>query len=143
MIWRSRRWWRISLGDSARRSAPLYRTWPPVGSMSRSSVRPAVVLPQPLSPTSPSVSPGPTWNEMSSTARTCATTRDRTPFFTGKYFLGFRTSISGPVMSAVHVAGHEVARTQLPKLGFDALALLDRHRAARMELAARREAERV
>src|SRR6185295_11055644 len=111
--------------------------------MRRSSERPAVVLPQPLSPTSPRVSPGATAKEMSSTARTCATTREKTPFFTGKYFFRFRTSISGAVMSVHHVAGHPVARTQLPELGFDGLALLDGDRAARVELAARGEAQGV
>src|SRR5262245_56609521 len=111
--------------------------------MSRSSDRPAVVFPQPLSPTSPSVSPGASWNEMSSTARTWATTLEKTPFLTGKYFFRFRTSISGPPMSVHHVAGHPVARTELPQLGFDGLAALDGHRAAGMELAARRKPERV
>src|SRR5688572_24252523 len=100
--------------------------------MRRRSERPAVVFPQPLSPTSPSVSPGARENEMSSTARTWATTREKTPFLTGKYFFRFRTSIRG-AMSAHHVAGHPVARTQLPELGFHALAPLDRQGAARVE----------
>src|SRR6185503_2966467 len=111
--------------------------------MSRRRERPAVVLPQPLSPTRPSVSPGASWNEMSSTARTWATTLERIPFFTGKYFFRFRTSINGPVMSVDHITGHEVARTQLPELGFDGLAPLDGHRAARMEFASRGKAQRV
>src|SRR6185295_435284 len=168
--------------------------------MRRRSERPAVVLPQPLSPTSPRVSPGATAKEMSSTARTWATTREKTPFFTGKYFFRARTSIKGGIRSSHvdqanpgyripdtgknrhppppppseggalgafprgrrdgdpssrdpgfgiryssshHVAGHPVARTELPELRFDALALLDGDRAAGMELAARGEAERV
>src|SRR6516162_114544 len=110
--------------------------------MRRRSDRPAVVFPQPLSPTSPRVSPGASANEMSSTARTWATTWEKTPFFTGKYFFRFRTSISG-AMSVHHVAGHPVARTQLPELGFDGLAALDGGGAARVELAALREAQRV
>src|SRR5688500_17595299 len=110
--------------------------------MSRKSDRPAAVFPHPDSPTRPSVSPGASEQVMSSTARTCATTREKTPFLTGKYFFRCLTSISG-AMSAHDVAGHPVARTQLPELGLDALALLDGHRAARMELAARGEAERV
>src|SRR2546426_5464002 len=65
--------------------------------MRRRSERPAVVFPQPLSPTSPSVSADATAKEMSSTARTWPTTREKTPFFTGKYFLRFRTSIKGGI----------------------------------------------
>ena len=51
-------------------SRPLYLTLPAVGSIRRSSARPAVVLPQPLSPTRPSTSPGCTLNDTPSTART-------------------------------------------------------------------------
>ncbi len=51
-------------------SSPSTMIVPAVGSSSFSSVRPAVDLPQPLSPTSPSVSPRSMWNEMPSTAWT-------------------------------------------------------------------------
>ena len=47
------------------------------GSISRRIALPAVDLPQPLSPTSPSVSPWPTLNEMPSTARTQPRTREK------------------------------------------------------------------
>ena len=69
---------------------------PSVGSSSRTSVRPSVDLPQPDSPTSPSVSPSRTAKLTSSTACTRATSRCRTPFRIGKYFLTWRTSRSGP-----------------------------------------------
>ncbi len=49
--------------------------------------RPVVVFPQPLSPTSPSTSPCCTENDTPSTARTCPTVRENSPFLIGKYFL--------------------------------------------------------
>ena len=49
-------------------SRPSSRTVPAVGSIRRSTARPTVVLPQPDSPTSPSVSPGPIVKLTSSTA---------------------------------------------------------------------------
>src|SRR5581483_2496157 len=55
--------------------------------------RPVVVLPQPDSPTRPSVSPRLTKKLTSSTALTLATVRwTRIPFVIGKYFLRFLTS---------------------------------------------------
>src|SRR5581483_2260767 len=56
-------------------------------------VRPTVVLPQPDSPTMPSVSPFLMEKLTSSTACTCATTRCITPARTGKYFFKFCTAI--------------------------------------------------
>jgi hypothetical protein len=50
--------------------APSKITCPAVGSSSRSNVRPTVVLPQPDSPTSPTVSPRKISNDNPSTART-------------------------------------------------------------------------
>ena len=49
-------------------SVPPTSIEPEVGSIRRSTARPAVVLPQPLSPTSPSVSPTPMAKLMPSTA---------------------------------------------------------------------------
>ncbi len=46
------------------------RISPPVGSIARRMHRDVVVFPQPLSPTSASVSPSLMWNDTSSTART-------------------------------------------------------------------------
>ena len=49
--------------------------------------RAVVVLPQPLSPTRPSVSPSAIEKLTSSTARTWPTTLRSMPFLIGKYFL--------------------------------------------------------
>src|SRR5258708_6883716 len=57
-------------------------------------VRPVVVLPQPDSPTRPSVSPLYTSKLMSSTALTAPTWRCSKPAVIGKYFLRPRTRIS-------------------------------------------------
>src|SRR5205085_7020625 len=54
--------------------------------------RPSVVLPQPLSPTRPTVSPGLMKRLTSSTARTKSLARLKTPCFTGKRTLRLRTS---------------------------------------------------
>src|ERR1700748_893341 len=51
-------------------SAPANVILPLVGRTSRTSARATVDLPQPDSPTSPSVSPASTWNDTPSTART-------------------------------------------------------------------------
>jgi hypothetical protein len=48
---------RISPGESRVRSVPSKTTSPDVGSISRSTERPMVVLPLPDSPTSPTTSP--------------------------------------------------------------------------------------
>ena len=58
---------------------------------------PVVVLPQPLSPTSPRVSPWLMVKETLSTAFTSATLRWKMiPDVTGKYIFRFFTSSSGP-----------------------------------------------
>ena len=68
----------------AKKSCPLYRTVPPVAGTSRSSVRPTVVFPHPLSPTNPSVRPAGTSKLTPSTAFTCPTVRDSRPRRIGK-----------------------------------------------------------
>src|SRR5829696_7515878 len=75
-------------------------------------VRPVVDLPQPDSPTSPSVSPAMMSNDTSSTAWTRATSREKRPPRMGKYFLRFLTFRSASAMGATSVkeAGHFVAR---------------------------------
>jgi hypothetical protein len=73
-------------------SWPSNFTLPAVGSISRRMQRPVVVLPQPLSPTSPSTSPSRTENDTPSTARTWPTVRDSSPLRIGKYFLRSVTS---------------------------------------------------
>ena len=90
---RSGRSWRAPKSSI---SCPRKITWPAVGSSSRTIVRPSVDLPQPDSPTSPSVSPSFTSKLTSSTACTRPTSRCRSPFRIGKYFLTWRTSIRGP-----------------------------------------------
>ncbi len=56
---------------------------PLVGSISFNTALPVVDLPQPLSPTSPSVSPAAIEKLTSSTACTCPVTRPNTPLRTG------------------------------------------------------------
>ena len=67
---------------------------PSVGSMARKISRPVVVLPQPDSPTRPSVSPWRMKKSTPSTARTCPTTRRSKPRWMGKCFFKLRTSSS-------------------------------------------------
>ena len=79
-------------------SRPLKMILPAVGSVSLISVRESVVLPQPDSPTSPSVSPA--WIERStpSTAWICPTVRLKIPARIGKYLTRFSTRrISSPL----------------------------------------------
>ncbi len=57
--------------------------------------RPAVVFPQPLSPTRPSTSPACDVERDPSTARTWPTVRENIPFLIGKYFFRSRTSRIG------------------------------------------------
>src|SRR4051794_11712489 len=64
------------------------------GVYARRTQRAVVVLPQPDSPTSASVSPAPTSNETSSTARISPTCLRRNPRLMGKNFLRFLTSSS-------------------------------------------------
>ena len=75
------------------RSTPSKRTVPAVGSTRRSTARPNVDLPQPDSPTRPSVVPRRTSRSMPSTARTWPTVRCRTmPERIGKWTSSPRTS---------------------------------------------------
>src|SRR6059036_3077007 len=83
------------------------QTSPEVGSMSRRIERPVVDLPQPDSPTRPSVSPGRISNDTSSTACTRATSREKRPPRIGKYFLRFLTRRSG-----VSAMGHPLHLVQ-------------------------------
>ena len=77
------------------RSPPSKRISPAVGSSSRSSVRPSVDLPQPDSPTRPSVSPRRTSRSTPSTAWTLADgALEEAAFRTGKYFLTARARTS-------------------------------------------------
>jgi len=79
----SRRYGRIARGSSASMRSPRHVIVPAVGSTSLSTVFPSVDLPQPLSPTRPSVSLSAIAKLASSTACTWAPVRPNTPLFTG------------------------------------------------------------
>ena len=91
--------WRSFLSrapDASVMSWPSKRIEPEVGSIRRSSRRAVVDLPQPDSPTRPSVSPFMTSKEMPSTACTAPTLRwMMMPLVSGKCLTRSRTSISG------------------------------------------------
>src|SRR5579864_6746625 len=76
-------------------SSPMNSMVPAVGSRRRIMVRPSVDLPQPDSPTSPTVSPFLMSRSTPSTARTCATVLWRTPDDTGNHVFSPRTDRSG------------------------------------------------
>src|SRR5215831_6734164 len=99
-------------------SLPQRWMLPAVGSISRSTERPTVDLPQPDSPTSPSVSPASIVKLTPSTAKTVPPTRCSSPRWIGKCFLRSRTSrtASGmvvPVKLARAPTGGPVAGTPL------------------------------
>ena len=73
----------------------LHAARPPVGSISRSTRRAVVDLPDPLSPTSPNVRPRSIVKLMPSTARTCPIVRRRIPLCTGNSIRRSLTSSSG------------------------------------------------
>src|SRR6267142_1530540 len=102
MICISRRRRRSCCEDRESRSMPSNRIVPVSGSIRRRTARPAVVLPQPDSPTRPNVSPLLISKLMSSTAFTWAATRARTPRRIGKYFLRFRTLKRGSRASGMN-----------------------------------------
>src|SRR5579885_109618 len=91
-------------------SVPPMRIEPAVGSMSRSTVRPTVDLPQPDSPTSPSVSPLRMLKLTPSTAKTAPAVRCSSPLRIGKCFLRSRTSSTAMPASAT-ATSIELART--------------------------------
>src|SRR5262245_55817538 len=75
---------------------PSNKISPDVGASSFMIIRPVVVLPQPDSPTRPTVSPAPMWKLMLSTARTApAGPRERKLWRTGKCLTRFLSWISG------------------------------------------------
>src|SRR5450756_2227341 len=76
-------------------SSPMNSIVPAVGSRRRIMVRPRVDLPQPDSPTRPTVSPFLMSRSTPSTARTCATVLWRTPEETGNHVFNPRTERSG------------------------------------------------
>src|SRR5262245_34737828 len=125
--------------------SPSNRILPDVGARSFMIIRPVVVLPQPDSPTSPTVSPRPMSKVMPSTARTAAAgPRARSPWRTGKCLTRFSTWISG---AGISVLGEEAADAPaVAVVGQRHVALLARRLglvAARGERAARRQARGV
>src|SRR5215469_9298035 len=160
IIWMSRRSSFSSAPDIGTRSTTLpsrvrYSTCPAVGSCARRIERETVVLPQPDSPTSPSVSPSPTVKLTSSTARTCPTTRRKNPLEIGKYFRSSLTSSSGGTFSAgrlvIPVQPRRDTRSSSPAAELQPVAVSGPPRAplgyhfvaARMERASRRAIERM
>src|SRR5918994_2402341 len=88
--WRSRRS-SISATFTQPRSLSWNQISPSVGGIARSIIRPVVVLPLPLSPTRPCVSPRLIARSTPSTARTLPTWRRISPRWIGKCFLRSRT----------------------------------------------------
>ncbi len=93
MICILRRILRSSPGLSDSRSTPSKRTEPLVASRSRIIARPMVLLPQPDSPTRPSVSPRRTWKVTPSTALTDSLVVLKMPARTWKWTLRSSTSM--------------------------------------------------
>src|SRR5690606_11726370 len=123
-------------------------TSPLVGSTSRRSVRPTAVLPQPLPPTRPRVSPSRTKKETSSTACTSATLRRSTPPITGKYFFRLRTSRrTSSRIGSLHLRVVQPTTDHVPLVGIEHRGRLvaDLHpvRAPLSETAALRHEARV
>ena len=96
MICIERRFSRSSAGRSRVMSSPSKMTLPAVGASSRISSRPRVDLPQPDSPTRPSVSPGSMRSATSSTARSgMVWRRSSPPLRIGKCLVSPAASTSG------------------------------------------------
>src|SRR6266542_1585613 len=88
IIWTCRRNWRSALPLTLVMSRPSNSTVPSVTGSRREMIRPRVDLPQPVSPTTPSVSPGNTSRSTPSTACTRPISRWKMmPWVIGKYFL--------------------------------------------------------
>ena len=124
MIWAPRRNLRKAGPSRSRIASPPMRTLPPLGSISRSSKRPAVDFPQPLSPTRPSVSPSPISKEMPSTARTCAVAppNQASRVLAAKTLRRSRASTRGPLMvqrPARPLDGKRPAGAPTPAAGAD------------------------
>src|SRR6185437_2852500 len=126
-------------------SWPSILMLPPVGSISRKMVRPTVDLPQPDSPTRPSVSPALIEKLTPSTANTVPAARCSSPLRIGKCFLRSLTSMTGASSMAVTEqflrapACRPMARPLLLIVGILAAAAILGIGAARREHAARRQ----
>src|SRR5690242_11613441 len=127
-------------------SLPEIRMLPAVGSIRRVTVRPTVVLPQPDSPTRPSVSPGLIVKLTPSTANTVLVVRWSRPLRIGKCFLRSRTSstalwsdIAIPVEFTRSPAGRPMARQLFFERRIFQAAAIVRVGAPRREHATRRQ----
>src|SRR6516162_2180712 len=137
MNWMARRCRHISRADRPVMSKPARRMTPAVGLISLTIMRAAVDLPQPDSPTMPSVSPARTAKEMPSTANTEPNRRPKMPRRTGKCLTRPSTSrtIAGSgmrvLLSALRMpAGREMAGHLLLQRWRGVTALLGGKRAA-------------
>src|SRR5260221_5349763 len=124
-------------------SWPLSLIVPAVGLIRRSTLRATVDLPQPLSPTRPSVSPAPIDRLTPSTAKTWPMVRRSRPFFTGKCFLRPLTSRTGTLDIGRRAfrmpAGGPMARPLFLVGWIERPTALVGERATRREGAARRQ----
>src|SRR5215510_15403073 len=120
---------------------------PAVGASAASTSFDVVVLPQPDSPTSPSVSPGPIVKLIPSTALTMPRGLPKSEPPTGKCFRRSRTASSGlstrgPLLERQPAARAAIAVETLLSRLLDA-AVLDRARAAGMKSASGREGREI
>src|SRR5262249_50257881 len=127
--------------DSADSSRPSKVTVPLVGSISRTRQRPRLVLPQPDSPTNPTVSPSPTSRLTPSTAFTCSCVYPSKPAGTGKYF--FRSRISSSAILRSDEARNAVVPLDLDQRRWLRRATCIGAHATVAEPAARRPIERA
>src|SRR5438093_794563 len=131
----------------------LKRTRPSLGASGRSRSRPNVVLPQPDSPTSATVSPRRITRSTPSTARTVAISRWRSPPFTGKCFfrpraasrISFRSRLGRATrhLLRVEMAGDSPIRPVGEELRLLDPAPIEGERTSRMEAAARRRRQQI
>src|SRR5690348_7852358 len=152
ITWMRRRIARSPRSSSAVRSTPSKRMRPLVGRSRCRMQRPVVVLPQPDSPTRPSVSPRRTVKLTPSTAFTAAAGAANMPPPTGKCLTRFSTSSSASLMRGFHrlrlaelgryPAGRSMTRRQRLERRCVAAAL-DAIGAARREGAAGRKTREV
>src|SRR5260221_12086949 len=112
MICASRRKTRNSLASSASRSRPSKRIRPASGSISRSTSRLTVDLPQPDSPTSASVLPASTLKLTPSTAFTKAVGRPNTERPATKCFTRFSTSSRAVMRPILRLVDRRVSHLQ-------------------------------
>src|SRR5439155_6331764 len=140
--WTERRYARSPSRRRVARSRPSKRMLPAVGFSSARMSLDVVVLPQPDSPTRPSVAPAGMANETESTARTTPEDQPSAPLRTTKCLVRAMTSSIGLLSPAMEPAARRVAGRDV-RLGWRLDAAVERGRAARGERAARAERREV